>query len=155
MPRILGAAQNSLRINDPQGGEPITLFYRNPTNKERAQYQTSTFKVRGAGRVEIKTFETRLEFGLRIITGFKEGDFLIEENGQPVPFSSWEGARHYRADWKALLEKNAGDLICFLAAFVFDGVTSATEEETHEPEEVEERKNSFSSSTPISVVSAE
>lgn len=152
MPRILGAAENSLKINDPQGGEPITFFYRNPTNKERAQYQTNTFKVRGAGRVEIKTFETRLEFGLRIITGFREGDFLVEENGKPVPFSSKEGTRYFRPDWKSLLERDAGDLIAFLAAFVFDGVTSATDEETHEPEEPAERKNSFSSSTPISAL---
>lgn len=104
-----------MRVNDPISDDVHELYYRAPTVKERSAYDASRF-VRKGKKVINRTFETRLKFGLRILTGFKKGTFGIEGRA----FSSDASDPAYREDWKALLETNAPDIVAELGRRVFE-----------------------------------
>jgi hypothetical protein len=84
MARILGEERQAMRVQDPVSGSVITLFYRRPTSEERVAYQLSAYRIEGGER-RLCLGETRLKFGLEILTGFSEGDFQVREDGQAVP----------------------------------------------------------------------
>lgn len=115
MARILGEERHALAIQDPVSGSVITLYYRRPTSEERVAYQLSAYRLEGGER-RFCLGETRLRFGLEILVGFGEGDFLIEEDGATVPLNP---ARH--PDWKEQVAKHAPDLVSYLAQQVFEG----------------------------------
>jgi len=116
MGRILGEERHALAIQDPISGSVITLYYRRPTSEERVAYQVSAFRLEGGER-RFCLGETRLKYGLKILTGFAEGDFLLPEDGRQV---SLDPARH--PDWPERLAEHAPDLISFLAQQVFEGL---------------------------------
>jgi hypothetical protein len=116
MGRILGESDQTLTLHDPVSGSVVTLYYRRPTSEERVAYQLSAFRLEGNER-RFCLGETRLNFGLEILTGFKAGDFLVPEAEGPVPL---DVARH--PDWKALLKEHAPDLVSYLAQQVFEGL---------------------------------
>lgn len=121
MPR--GAApniQNELRINDAISGDVITLFYRIPDTEERVAYQKSLF-ARKRNKVRTKIPETRQEFGKKILTGFKDGDFYKLDGEKKVFFSSNPASPKYDSNWKELVGTYAIDLVEFLAQQVFEG----------------------------------
>jgi hypothetical protein len=119
MARILGERHHSLAIQDPVSGSVITLTYRQPTSEERVAYQLSAFRFEGGER-RFCLGETRLKFGLEILTGFEAGDFIMaEEGGETV----LDPARH--PDWKERLAKDAPDLVSYLAQQVFEGLRVA------------------------------
>lgn len=115
MARLLGEERHALAIQDPVSGSVITLYYRRPTSEERVAYQLSAYRLEGGER-RFCLGETRLRFGLEILVGFGEGDFLIRENGAAVPL---DPARH--PDWKEQVAKHAPDLVSYLAQQVFEG----------------------------------
>ena len=124
MARILGEERQALRIQDPVSGSVITLYYRRPTSEERVAYQLSAFRIEGGER-RFCLGETRLKFGLEILTGFGEGDFQVREEDREV---SLDPARH--PDWQALLAEHAPDLVSYLAQQVFEGLRLAGREES-------------------------
>jgi hypothetical protein len=124
MARVLGEERQALRIQDPMSGSVITLYYRRPTSEERVAYQLSAFRIEGGER-RFCLGETRLKFGLEILTGFGEGDFQVREEGREVPL---DPARH--PDWQALLVEHAPDLVSYLAQQVFEGLRLAGREES-------------------------
>lgn len=118
MSRILQEERYALAIQDPVSRSVITLYYRLPTSEERVGYQLAAFRIEG-GQRRFCLGETRLKFGLEILTGFGEGDFLIPEDGREVPLNPDQ-----HPDWKALLGEHAPDLVSYLAQQVFEGLRS-------------------------------
>jgi hypothetical protein len=62
--------RNKMVINDARSGSEIELYYRNPTTQEEVEYQAKLFKRQGK-KMLINAFGTRLEMGLKILTGFR------------------------------------------------------------------------------------
>ena len=120
MARILGEPTQTLAIQDPVSGSVITFTYRRPTSEERVAYQLSAFRLEGGER-RFCLGETRLKFGLEILTGFGAGDFISAADGEAVPL---DPARH--PDWKARLAEDAPDLVSYLAQQVFEGMRVAS-----------------------------
>ncbi|MDI6853153.1 MAG: hypothetical protein QME75_06050 [Deltaproteobacteria bacterium] len=116
MARILGEERHVLELQDPVSGSVITLYYRRPTSEERVAYQLSAYRIEGGER-RFCLGETRLKFGLAILDGFEQGNFLIQEKGELVPL---DPERH--PDWQEKLLKHAPDLVSFLAQQVFEGI---------------------------------
>jgi len=116
MARILGEERQALAIQDPISGSVITLTYRRPTSEERVAYQLAAFRLEGGER-RFCLGETRLKFGLEILTGFGAGDFILAAEGEETAL---DPARH--PDWKARLAEEAPDLISYLAQQVFEGM---------------------------------
>jgi hypothetical protein len=116
MARILGEESYALIIHDPVSGSEVTLHYRRPTSEERVAYQLSAFRLEGGER-RFCLGETRLKFGLEILTGFGAGDFLVAEADGELPLDQ---ERH--PDWKERLQEHAPDLVSFLAQRVFEGL---------------------------------
>jgi hypothetical protein len=123
MGRILGKEDHVLKVQDPVSGSVITLNYRRPTSEERVAYQLSAFRIEGGER-RFCLGETRLKFGLEILTGFKAGDFWVATEDEEVAL---DPARH--PDWKARLAEHAPDLVSYLAQQVFEGMRVAAPEE--------------------------
>ncbi|MBW1986888.1 MAG: hypothetical protein JRI50_06635 [Deltaproteobacteria bacterium] len=116
MGRKLADEPQTLRVRDPISGTVITLYYRIPTSEERVAYQTSAFRIEGQRR-QLRLGETRLKFGLEIMTGFAPGDFYVIKDGQEVPLDAATDS-----DWKEQLARHAPDLISFLGQYVFEGL---------------------------------
>ncbi len=121
---------NKLFIKDAVSDTQIELSYRMPTTQEMVQYQARQVH-RVNGKVVLKPFETRLEFGLKILTSIREGDFGYD--GKPI--SCDLNSEHYREDWKALLKESAADIITTLALTVFEGARLDTGDVVFEGED--------------------
>ena len=123
MARLLGEQRHVLAIQDPVSGSVINLHYRRPTSEERVAYQLSAFRLENGER-RFCLGETRLKFGLEILTGFGAGDFVITEEDREIPL---DPARH--PDWKERLTVEAPDLVSYLAQQVFEGMRAVTPRE--------------------------
>jgi hypothetical protein len=64
-----------------------------------------------------------------ILTGIREGDFIIKKDGKDVPLASNPKSRNYNKKWKEIVMKYASDIIEVLAAFVFEGSAEAEDED--------------------------
>jgi len=116
MGRFLGEENHSLAIQDPVSGSVITLNYRRPSSEERVAYQLSAFRLE-EGERRLCLGETRLKFGLEILTGFAPGSFSLAEDGRREDL---DPARH--PDWKDRLARQAPDLVSYLGQVVFEGM---------------------------------
>lgn len=115
--------KNSITVDDRLSGTKLELFYRMPTNDERIAYQRSTLKREG-NKLKLKVFESRVKYGLQILTGFREGDFGY--GGEPI--SADPTSQHYRADWKDLLQATASDIVATVAGAVFESARFSGDE---------------------------
>ncbi len=122
--RDFASERNILDIQDGITGDVHEIFYRMPTNEERAAYQNGAFERRGQ-KIKSRIFENRLKFGSRIITGFTRGTLGIEGKA----FSSDPDDPDFRSDWKDLLVRHAGDIVASVAATVFEATGAAQEAE--------------------------
>lgn len=123
--------KNTLTIKDAISGTDIELYYRLPMTPERVAYQSRMFRTKG-GKMKVQVFEARIEFGLKILTGFREGDFGIK--GKPI--ASDPQSKNYQEDWKELIKATAADIVNAFAFVVFEGATLQTETETGQEEEL-------------------
>jgi hypothetical protein len=110
-------------VHDPVSGSEVTLYYRRPTSEERVAYQVSAFRLEG-GQRRFCLGETRLRFGLEILTGFGPGDFLVTVNGEETPL---DPERH--PDWQERLRQHAPDLVSYLAQQIFEGLRVVSRED--------------------------
>jgi len=111
---------NELKIHDNMSDSDIVLFYRTPETSERQAYQNLALQRKGKN-IKFNQAEARLVHGLKILTGFREGDFTRDVNGEKnVPYSSDKSSPHYLETWKEEVEAGAADLVMLLAAHVFD-----------------------------------
>jgi len=113
--------KNELVVHDAISGTDIVLYYRLPTTSERIAYQRALIRKTGK-KVVLRAGEARQEFGLKILTGIREGDFGYD--GKTI--SSDPKSERYRDDWKQLVGETAGDLVEVLALTVFEGARTAT-----------------------------
>lgn len=113
--RDLTSKLNKLTINDGRSGTVLTLFYRNPTTEEEVAYINTLFHRRG-NKLIINVGDVRVDLGLKIIQGFKDGDFGVD--GKPI--SSNPESPEYCPDWKKYLKENAADILNIFAAAIFE-----------------------------------
>lgn len=129
MPRVLGGT-HILIIQDQLSNSEIHLKYRMPTSKEIISYRNGGMK-RKRNKVIDRIGENRIEHGLKILVGFRDGDFL-KEDGTPLSVEN-------DSNWKDLVKEQASDLIETLAFQVFDGSSQVIHpEDEDEPEEGED-----------------
>jgi len=107
--------KNEITVYDTRSGTEIKLYYRNPTTQEEVAYQTKLYSRKG--KKLIINPRVRVEMGLSILTGFREGDFSFQKK----PISSDPASPNYQENWKELLEKAASDIISAFALAVFAG----------------------------------
>ncbi|WKZ32924.1 MAG: hypothetical protein QY316_00525 [Thermodesulfobacteriota bacterium] len=117
MRELTRSEKNTLTVLDSRSGSEIELYYRNPTSREEALYQSRLMKKKG-GKIVVRSFDVRAEFGLKILTGFRTGDFGV--GGEPI--SSDPNDPNYRDDWKMIVAEGASDIVRTLALAVFEGV---------------------------------
>ncbi len=116
MPRILDSEQNVITLRDTVCGDQVQFFYRIPLPSEIQAYASASIMRKG-GKIVINAVDPKIKYGLDILTGVREGDFIY--GGKPL--SSDPKSPNFREDWKAILKEKAPDLIIFFAAQVFDG----------------------------------
>ena len=125
MPRRIGDnLRNVFKFKDPISEGFLHIYYRLPTNEEKMQHFLG-FEDRA--KFSETMFERREESALKIILGFRQGDFEKEVEGKFLPFSSEEGSDLYDPDWKVLLKKGAADVLHTLAYYVFEATLMGTE----------------------------
>jgi len=129
MPRCFDDDVNELTLFDNLSNSKIVMYYRDPTPEERVAYANESVS-RKRNKVVMRVSETRLKYGLLIMTGFREGDILVKESGVKVPISSDPSSPNYRPGWKDLWKQKAADLIMQLAMIVFDGSSELEEADT-------------------------
>lgn len=124
MPRMLNDAPCTLKMQDHISGSELVLYHRLPTTEERTAYANGQI-VREGNKLKNKLADVRINFGLKILTGFREGDFLKAEN---QPFSADPASPVYDAAWRTLIKKYAADVLTVLSIRVFEQpVTPAAE----------------------------
>ena len=103
-------------------GEDITFdfFYRRPTTEEIIAYNKGLFTKKN-GKIHNNVVPTRIEMGLRILTGIQEGVFSL--NGKPV--SSDPASADFYPEWKNLLKQVLSGTIANFAFKVFEAVSEA------------------------------
>lgn len=121
-------AKNTIEINDGISGDVHEIYYRTPTNEERAAYLAGAVQRKGK-KILNRVFENRLKFGAKIITGFKKG--TIGKDGKA--FSCDENDEDYREDWMDLLVSEAGDIVAAVGASVFEMTGAAQAEDQSLP----------------------
>ena len=101
-------------------GKDITfdLYYRRPTTEEVVAYNSKLF-IRKNGRAHNNVVPTRIEMGLRILTGFQDGIFTV--NGKGV--SSDSSSPDYYPEWKNLLKQVLSGTVANFAFKVFEAVS--------------------------------
>ena len=114
--RDLSSARNIIEITDGLSGDVHEFYYRRPTAQEMAAYQAGLFERKGK-KVINRVYQTRIESGLKILTGFKPGTIGIDG----VAISAVAGEQGYREDWKNLLGEHAPDIIAAVAQQIFEG----------------------------------
>ncbi len=120
--------RNVLEIQDGISGDVHEIYYRMPTNEERATYQNGAFERRGR-KLRARIFENRMKFGARIITGFRKGS--LGAGGKP--FSCEPDDPDFRQDWKDLMIEHAGDIVASVATCVFESTGAAREADLELP----------------------
>lgn len=116
---ISSNATNELKIDDTVSGSVITVYYRQPTTEERVSYRANLWSRKG--KHVVPNVEMQINKGLRIMTGFKDGDFGFD--GQAI--SSSPQSPNFRKDWKDLLKTTAADILIALAVTAFEGVSAS------------------------------
>ena len=121
MARRLSKTQTSeLTIHDHLSDTEIVLSYRMPTTQEREGYANASVRRTRKG-MKFEVVKARQEFGLKILTGIREGDFEAEKaDGTFNLLASDPSSPNYREDWKTLVAELAPDLVQALAGHVFD-----------------------------------
>lgn len=133
MPRIIGSPRNELILNDTLAGCQVGLYYRMPTTSERQGYLNAVVK-RERNKVTLHHAEARLKYGLKILEGVRDGDFLRTVNGRSVAMSSDPASPDFHPEWKKEIETGCGDLVLALAGLVFEGGAEVvTPEEDDDP----------------------
>lgn len=126
--RDFAVERNVLEIQDGISGDVHEIYYRMPTNEERAAYQNGAFERRGR-KLRARIFENRMKFGARIITGFRKGSLGVGGKA----FSCEPDDPDFRQDWKDLMIEHAGDIVASVAACVFETTGAAREADLELP----------------------
>ena len=127
MPRDLSGGRNELTVQDNRSKSTIVLYYRDPTTQENVAYSNEMYQRKGR-KVVTRLGETRQKYGSRILTGFREGDFVKIEGGQQISLSSDKESKFYDPEWKKLIQERASDMIEILAIHAFESPVEESSE---------------------------
>ncbi len=140
MPRDFSEESNKLTLYDNISGSKIVLYYRHPTTKETSAFLNEAVRRR-RNKIEMRQAQARLKFGAKILTGFREGDFLQKKGGEKQPLSSDPESSNYTPDWKDQVVKHAADLVMLLGGYVFEGSAEVEENESDSDDFEDAEKN--------------
>jgi len=129
MARTLNAGHNELKLWDNISNSELIIYYRDPTTKERQDYQNMAVQ-RKRNKVVFRQVEAKVKYGLAVITGFRDGDFVRNVDGQDRPMASEPASDNYHEQWKEELERFAADIVMIVASHVFDAPTEITESDS-------------------------
>ena len=116
MRELKAIEKNTIRITDAVSGETVERYYRMPAATERVAFERAAHQWKKNTFVD-NAAEARLEFGMKILTGFKEGAFSVDG----TPISSDQNSDRYHPEWKSLVRDSASDLVSAMAMAVFQG----------------------------------
>ncbi len=116
MPRMLNDKLCEVTFQDRISDCNLTVFYRMPATAERIAY-ANALVIRKRGKVKNQTGEAHNKYGLLILKGIKDGDFITDDN---KPLSSDPKSPDYNPAWKAIIERYASDVVALLCSHVFD-----------------------------------
>jgi hypothetical protein len=120
MARRLGDfTDNVLVLKDTLSNSEIEFKYRLPTTEERVRFSNASIK-RENGRVEYHQTKARVDSGMEILTGIREGDFEVPKGNGFVPLSSDPESKYFDKDWKKHVLAYASDLVELLGMRVFE-----------------------------------
>lgn len=94
-------------FHDNRSGADVVLYYRNPTTQEHVAWRVAAWGQQDKPAPE-RVFFASLEAGMKILTGFREGDIDFGEGERPE-------------NWIARLAEERPDIIADFASFVFTG----------------------------------
>src|SRR3990170_758002 len=111
------------------------IVFDSATGQE-VEFQRKTFRRRDRKNISPEDIarnlaEIRVEFGLKVLTGFKDGDFGVD--GKPI--SSDPESNNFYPEWKNLLREKAPRILSALAVGVFEGGRVQTPEEEGDGED--------------------
>ena len=131
-----GSSDHRLMLVDI-GGQKVGVYYRSPTPSEYIGYHREKLKFRG-GKIENNLIEANLRYGLKVITGVRQGDLEFRENGA---WKKLDTTMMPEAEWKALIERDFLELVDFVGSRVFNPIeSSAAENEEESPAEEFQKK---------------
>lgn len=109
-------------IIDSATGNEVELMHRLPTTEEELEYQQKQFAKRDRKNISPEDIAKnlsalRIEYGAKIVTGFREGD--LGKCGQKI--SSDPTSPLFFAGWKELLREKAPRILAAVASAVFEG----------------------------------
>ena len=142
MARGEATSRNELHLHDNLSDTPIVFYYRMPTTREREGFSNEAIQRKGK-KIKFRQAETRLKYGLKVLTGIRKGDFERMVDGKPVAFASDANDPEYFKDWKVWLKDHAADLVMLLGAHIFEGSA-----EIEEPDEDEDAAPNSSETLP-------
>ncbi len=117
-----------------------TLHHRLPTPDERAGYINSQLKRPGKKKAKVTLGEARQDYGMKVLTGFDDGDFEVKINGEWVAISSNSNAPNYYKDWLSFMKDEKIHLVELLGGFVFGEAGEIAEEDDGDDERTIDRK---------------
>jgi hypothetical protein len=145
MPRI-GMDVYPINVTDELSGDPILFQMRMPGAKMRNKYNNKSIVRRGR-KTEFNAALARVEYGMKLLVGIREGDFLIPpkehenyENLQDsltsvedsdlkfLNIASDQSSPFYTSQWKEHVEKYGNDLIEAAASKLFDNPASVEDQ---------------------------
>lgn len=115
--------KNELIIQDNISGSELAIYYRQPTTKERQTYINKRTVVKGKKLVD-NSVQVRVDFGKKILTGLRDGDFerLVDDDYKPI--STEKNSQNYYEDWPEWMETHCDDVLTALAIRVFEAPVS-------------------------------
>jgi len=129
MARIMdGDGLNTLKMWDNISNSELEIYYRAPTTEERTAFSNESIQ-RKRNKIFFRTSQARQKFGLKILEGIREGDFIIKKGSKKVSLASDPKSPNYDPEWKNLMMKHAADIVELLAVHVFEAPAETLDEE--------------------------
>jgi len=110
-------SDNEAIVKDNISNTDIKIFYRMPNTEERVNFRSKV----GFNLEQInERVDTAVEYGLKLITGFRKGDIKIADNiGKIKDISSNPKDPEYEPEWKKLLKEYRPDILEALAYRIY------------------------------------
>jgi len=118
-----GTKQYQAIVRDKFSDSDVVLYYTPPTTKDRLEFQNNFIKRKG-DTVEVELIDEQVELGLRLVTGFRKGDFERLVDGEWITFSSDKDDPDYFEGWRDWIRDFAADLIEPFVIHVFNRQTT-------------------------------
>ena len=136
-----GRSESRLLLIDI-GGHEIGIYHRSPTASEYQGYHTDKIKLEGR-RVRQSLAEANLRYGLKIITGIRNGDLEYRDgaNGD-ARWITLDTEVMPESVWKNILKRDFFELIDFVGAKIFNPVDEVNRDYVNDDER-EDRANEF------------